>query len=268
MEFIFAVLTLAFLEVILGVDNIMFLSIVTNKLPEKDQKKTRITGLLGAMIARIILLILMVWLIEHLTKAFFPIANMTSEETINIYKNETNILHKIGYLFHTVGLRELILFAGGIFLLSKSVTEIHLRMEGATKEVSTKGKKFWGTVVEIIAVDIVFSFDSILTAIGITNNLPAMIIAVIIAIFIMMIFSAKVSHFMAQHPSLEVMGLSFLILIGVMLILSSVHYEVPRGYIYFAVFFSLAVEVINLNIKKEAGTPVELNKRVKDEIKD
>ena len=262
MEFVFAVLTLAFLEIILGVDNIMFLSIVTNKLPEEQQNKTRIIGLLGAMLARITLLIIMVWLIKHLRMPFFPLHNNTIEETIALYKQESNIFIKLGYLFHTIGVRELILFSGGIFLLSKSVTEIHKRMEGPAKEIIAKDRNFWGTVIEIIAVDIVFSFDSILTAIGITKNLPAMIIAVIIAILVMMIFAAKISHFMAKHPSLEIMGLSFLILIGVMLILSSVHFEVPRGYIYFAVFFSLGVEIINLNVKT-SNNPVKLKNKIK-----
>jgi predicted tellurium resistance membrane protein TerC len=262
MEFIFAVLTLTFLEIILGIDNIMFVSIVTNKLDKKEQQKARILGLLGAMIARIILLVLMVWLIQHLTKPFFPIPNTTVEQTIEKYKASTAIIPKLKLLFHTIGIREIILLSGGLFLLSKSVTEIHQRMEGGSKEIKTKHNTLGGTIIEIIAVDIIFSFDSILTAIGITKNLPAMIIAVILAISVMMLFSAKISQFMSIHPSLEIMGLSFLVLIGVMLILSSVHYEIPRGYIYFSVFFALGVEIINMNIKQKVGQTVELNKKV------
>ena len=272
MEFVFAVLTLAFLEIVLGIDNIMFVSLVANRLPKEERNKTRIIGLLGAMIARIILLVLMVWLIEHLRKPFFPLAGYENvEEVIEMYKSEESILHKMQLLFHTIGVREIILFAGGLFLLTKSVSEIHHKMEGEAKEVEVKTKSFIGTVIEIMLVDIVFSFDSMLTAIGITENLPAMIIAVVVAVFVMIFASKKISDFMEMHPSLEVMGLSFLVLIGVMLVLDAVHYEVPRGYIYFAVFFSLAVELINMSIQKKKikeAKPVELKKKLKDEIKD
>jgi predicted tellurium resistance membrane protein TerC len=269
MEFVFAVLTLAFLEIVLGVDNIMFISIVTNKLPDNQQNKARLIGLGVAMITRIILLIAMVWLIDHLTKPFFPLADVHEvEETIGLYKAEANIFKKLGYLFHTIGVRELVLLGGGIFLLTKSVSEIHHKMEGESKEVKTKTTSFIGVIIEIIAVDLVFSFDSILTAIGITHNLPAMIIAIVIAIFVMLIFAKKISQFMHTHPTLEVLGLSFLILIGFMLILDSVHIEVPKGYIYFAVFFSLLVEVINLKITKRKSKPVELRKKLKESDED
>lgn len=272
MEFVFAVLTLAFLEIVLGIDNIMFISLVTNKLPEAKQNRARIIGLLGAMITRITLLVTMVWLIHHLEAPFFPLDGFTDsiaakDHAITEYLSEANFFKKMGLLIHTIGIRELVLLAGGLFLLSKSVSEINHKVEGEAKEIVSKQKSLIGTVIEIIAVDLVFSFDSILTAIGITDNLPAMIIAVIISIFVMMAFAKKISQFMAQHPSLEVMGLSFLILIGVMLILDSVHIDVPKGYIYFAVFFSLAVEVINLRVKKE-HSPLELKKKHKNEIKD
>jgi len=268
MEFIIAVFTLILLEIILGVDNIMFISIVTNKLPNKrERNKARILGLTGAMFVRILFLVLMVWLIENLRKPFFPVEGQTLEETIALYKGTDIIWDKMKILFHTIGVRELILLAGGLFLMIKSTSEIYHRMEGEAKELQNKKRSLWGTVIEIMAVDIVFSFDSILTAIGITENLPAMIVAVIIAIIIMMVFSAKVAEFMKSHPSLEVMGLSFLILIGVMLVLDSVHYEVPRGYLYFAIFFSLAVELVNMNIRrKQIKQPLELKSKIKDTI--
>jgi len=272
MEFVFAVLTLAFLEVVLGIDNIMFISLVTNKLPEEKQNKARITGLIGAMVTRILLLVSMVWLIHHLEAPFFPLDGfadsiVAKEHAIEQYLAEGRFLKKMGYLFHTIGVRELVLLAGGLFLLSKSVSEINHKVEGEAKEIISKPKSFTATIIEIMIVDLVFSFDSILTAIGITENLPAMIIAVVISILVMMLFAKKISKFMAKHPSLEIMGLSFLILIGVMLILDSFHIEVPKGYIYFAVFFSLAVEVINMKMQKRRS-PVELNKRRKNEIKD
>lgn len=272
MEFVFAVLTLAFLEIVLGIDNIMFISLVTNKLPEEQQNKARVIGLIGAMVTRILLLVSMVWLIHHLEAPFFPLDGFADgleakDFAIEQYLAETHFFKKLGILFHTIGVRELVLLAGGLFLLSKSVSEINHKVEGEAKEIVSKKKSFAGTIVEIMAVDLVFSFDSILTAIGITENLPAMIIAVVISIFVMMIFAKKISLFMAKHPSLEVMGLSFLILIGVMLILDSVHIEVPKGYIYFAVFFSLAVEVINMKARKRRS-PLELNKKHRNDIKD
>ncbi len=269
MEFVFAVLTLAFLEVVLGIDNIMFISIVTNRLPKENQNKARMVGLIVAMLTRIALLVTMVWLLEHLTKPFFELPDIATnidnvkEHTIEKFKDETNFFLKMKYLFHTIGIREVILFAGGIFLLGKSVSEIHHKMEGEAKEVKVKQRSFIGTIVEIVAVDIVFSFDSILTAIGLTHNLPAMILAIIVAIFIMMIFAKKISDFLNTRPTLEVLGLSFLILIGFMLVLDSVHVEVPKGYIYFAVFFSMVVEVVNIQVRKRTS-PVELNKKVKE----
>ncbi len=270
MEFVFAVITLILLEIILGVDNIMFISIVTNKLPDKkERQRARVLGLSGAMIVRIVFLVAMVWLIEHLRKPFFPLPGYSVEEVIDMYKNTEAISQKAMYLLHTIGVREIILFAGGLFLMIKSTSEIYHRMEGEAKELDEKKRSLLGTVIEIMAVDIVFSFDSILTAIGITENLPAMIIAVVIAILIMMKFSGKVADFMRSHPSLEVMGLSFLILIGMMLVLDSVHYEVPRAYIYFAIFFSLSVEFINMRIQRKqnvASSPVKLKAKIKDEF--
>ncbi len=270
MEFVFAVITLVILEIILGVDNIMFISIVTNKLHDKKERNKAITlGMSGAMIVRIIFLIAMVWLIEHLRKPFFPLAGYSVGEVIEMYKNTDAIGLKVMYLLHTIGVREIILLAGGLFLMIKSTSEIYHRMEGESKKLNEKKRSLMGTVIEIIAVDIVFSFDSILTAIGITQNLPAMIIAVVIAILIMMKFSAKVADFMRAHPSLEVMGLSFLILIGMMLVLDSVHYEVPRAYIYFAIFFSLSVEFINMRIQKKqhkVTVPVKLKSKINDEF--
>ncbi len=270
MEFVFAVLTLAFLEVVLGIDNIMFISLVTNRLPKEKQNRARIIGLLGAMISRIILLISMVWLIENLTTPFFPLEiTANPENTIEIYKEHTNFFVKLQLLFHTISVKEIVLLAGGLFLLYKSSTEIHHKMEGENKKIKAKEKSFFGTIIEIMAIDLVFSFDSILTAIGVTENLPAMIIAIVVAIIAMMIFAKGISEFMDKHPSLEILGLSFLILIGVMLILDSVHIEIPKGYIYFAVFFSLAVELINMYVRKKKNKPVKLYKKVdREKIED
>ena len=165
-------------------------------------------------------------------------------------------------------MRELVLLLGGFFLLAKSVSEVFHKMEGVSKELEQKGKStLFKIVVQIILLDIVFSFDSILTAVGITDNLPAMITAVTIAMAVMLLFSKKISSFIENHPSLELLALSFLILIGFLLTLESVHLHVPKGYVYFAVFFSLIVELINMRVRKRKNALV-LNRKIKDEIQD
>ncbi len=277
MEFIIAFLTLTFLEIILGVDNIIFVSIVTNKLPKHQQRKGRIIGLTLALVFRLILLVLITWLIHHLTTPFFPLENLTTnvldyfttEEVLEKMHHKENILEKAKLLFHTIGVRELILSIGGLFLLGKSVSEVHHKMEGAAKEhKNTAGASMAKIIMQIILLDLVFSFDSILTAVGITDNIYTMVIAVVVAMVVMLVFSGKISSFIAKHPTLEMLALSFLILIGFMLLLEGVHIEVPKGYIYFAVFFSLIVEVLNLSIKKKKekkNKPVELIRKIKDD---
>lgn len=266
MEFIIALITLTFLEIVLGVDNIIFVSIVTNKLSKEQQKKARFLGLGFALLFRIILLIVISWALHELTAPFFPYEDLTKEETLHKMEEATGFFESLRYIWHAIGVRELILFAGGLFLLAKSVTEIHHKTEGHTKEHAHKQKSGFGRIIaEIILIDIVFSFDSILTAIGMTEILLAMIIAVSIAMVIMLVFAGKLSRFIAEHPTLEILALSFLILIGFMLILEGVHIEVPKGYIYFAVFFSLIVEVVNLKMKKNSQKNVELIRKIKDD---
>ena len=253
MEFIIALLTLTFLEIVLGVDNIIFVSLVTNKLPKDEQKKARFLGLSMALVMRIVLLITIAWLIHHLTKPFFPIDGLTKEQTIEkLNSKETKgFFDSFHYILHAVGVRELILAAGGLFLLSKSVTEIHHKMSGVIHDApGSKNASFAKTIGMIVVLDIVFSFDSILTAVGMTENIYAMCIAVVIAMFVMLMFSKKISDFINDNPTVEMLALSFLILIGFMLILEGVCIEVPKAYIYFAVFFSFAVELMNLKMKK------------------
>ena len=236
-EGLIALLTLTLLEIVLGVDNIIFISIVSNKLPEEQQSKARLTGLSLALIFRVALLLGITWIIGF-TKPFFTIMD-----------------------FEVSG-RDLILAIGGLFLIAKSTSEISHKMEG--KAIDTKERKsvtFVGTIIQIIALDIIFSFDSILTAVGLTDQLAIMIVAVVIAIIIMMAFASRISSFIGKHPTLEVLALSFLILIGFMLMIEALHYHVPKGYIYFAVFFSLIVEIINMRVRRKAN-PVTLNKRI------
>ena len=238
-----ALLTLTFLEIVLGVDNIIFISIVSNKLPEHQQAKARNIGLLFALIFRIMLLLG----ISYIIKFTQPLLTI--------------------WAFEMSG-RDIILALGGLFLLFKSTVEIHHKMEGIAEEVKPNSAKTIGSVIfQIILLDIIFSFDSILTAVGLVKEVLIMIIAVVIALVIMMAFAGKISRFINKHPTLQILALSFLILIGFMLLVEGFHVEVPKGYIYFAVFFSLTVEVINMRMRKKQSNQenkVELNPRIKE----
>ncbi|MFV9483852.1 TerC family protein [Christiangramia sp. ASW11-125] len=226
-----ALLTLTFLEIVLGIDNIIFISIVAGKVPEESQKKARIGGLSIALIMRILLLLSITWIIG-LTEPVLTVADFE------------------------LSWRDIILIAGGIFLLIKSTLEIHHKVEGQEENSTTeKGKKptisFSSAIVQIVLLDIVFSFDSILTAVGLTDQIILMVIAVIVSIIVMMIFAKPVGEFVNNHPTIQILALSFLILIGVMLIVEGAHYHVPKGYVYFAVFFSLAIEMLNMRYRRK-----------------
>lgn len=237
-----ALLTLTFLEVVLGIDNIIFISIVAGKLPEDQQARARNIGLLFALLFRIGLLLGISYIIRF-TQPLITVMD-----------------------FALSG-RDLILAAGGIFLLFKSTMEIHHKMQGTPEEVKQgSAKSIGGVIAQIILLDIIFSFDSILTAVGLVKEVLVMIIAVIIALGIMMAFAGKISNFINKNPTLQILALSFLILIGFMLMVEGFHVEVPKGYIYFAVFFSLSVEMINLRMRKKSkGQTVELNPRIKEQ---
>jgi predicted tellurium resistance membrane protein TerC len=180
--------------------------------------------------------------------------------TISFFIRLTNPLFTVFNL--GISVRDLILIAGGLFLIIKSVSEIHQKMEGADHTVKVNIKtSALAVLIQIILLDLIFSFDSILTAIGLTDKIPLMIVAIIIAIGVMMIFAGSVSRFINKHPTLQVLALSFLILIGFMLVIDGLHYHVPKGYIYFAVFFSLIVEAINMRVRKQS-LPVHLHKEL------
>lgn len=269
MDFIFAFLTLTFLEIVLGVDNIIFISLITNKLPHHQQKKSRALGLFFAMIFRVGLLITITWLIHHLTTPFFPLDGVSKDDimhSLNGTDNTIGFMEKFKLTFHGIGVREVILFSGGIFLLGKSVSEIHHKIAGAAKEGEhKKAYSMVKAVTQIILIDIVFSFDSILTAVGISDKLGAMIAAVVVSMAIMLFFSNKIADYINNNPTLEMLALSFLILIGFMLVLEGVLIEVPKAYVYFAVFFSLIVEFFNMKLRKRRN-PVQLNRNVPLEI--
>lgn len=234
-----ALLTLTFLEIILGVDNIIFISIISNKLPVAQQAKARNIGLLFALVFRVLLLLGISYIVQF------------TQPLITIFD------------FALSG-RDIILAGGGLFLLFKSTVEIHHKMEGKPTEVEPQTAKSVSSVIfQIILLDIIFSFDSILTAIGLAKEIAVMIIAVVIALAVMMAFAGKISRFISKHPTLQMLALSFLILIGFMLVVEGFHVEVPKGYIYFAVFFSLTVELINMKMRKKSQeNTVVLNKRI------
>lgn len=234
-----ALLTLTFLEIVLGIDNIIFISIVTDKLPESQQAKGRNIGLGLALLFRIGLLFGITWIIGF-TEPLFSL------------------------LEHDFSGRDLILLAGGLFLLGKSTSEIHHKLEGESedREPGQKTAMTMGSaLVQIVALDMVFSFDSILTAIGLTQHVAIMIVAVILSMVVMMLFAGKISEFINKRPTLQILALSFLILIGFMLMIEAVGFHVPKGYIYFAVAFSLIVEMINIRMRK-TSSPVKLNKHM------
>ncbi len=236
-----SLLTLTFLEIVLGVDNIIFISIVSNKLPESQQARARNLGLTLALFFRIGLLLGISYIIKFTAPLFTIMENDFSG-------------------------RDLILFFGGLFLLTKSTLEIHHKMEGEPEEIKANSSNKIGAVLaQIVFLDIIFSFDSILTAVGLVEHVSIMIIAVIISLGVMMTFAGRISKFINKHPTLQVLALSFLILIGFMLVLEGFHFEVPKGYIYFAVFFSLAVEIINLRMKGKSNKPVKLKPRITEE---
>jgi len=239
MEIFSALITLIFLEIVLGIDNIIFISILSSKLPHEQQNKARITGLALAMITRILLLFSLT-LIMKLTAPLFTI---TAAE---------------------ISGRDLILILGGLFLIAKSTHEIHSKLEGAEHEHSDKMKKanFVSTIIMILLLDIVFSLDSVITAIGMANDLWVMVTAVVVSVIFMMFTSKSISNFVDRHPTVKILALSFLILIGVSLIAEGFDQHIPKGYIYFSMAFSIFVEMLNQKMKKNTGKPVKLKSNI------
>jgi predicted tellurium resistance membrane protein TerC len=225
-------LTLAALEIVLGIDNIVFISILAGKLPAEQQAKARRVGLALAMLMRILLLLSLSWLVG-LTKPLITLG-------------DTGISG-----------RDLVLLIGGLFLVAKSTYEIHDRLEGVEGHGSARvAPSFTSVLIQIMLLDIVFSLDSVITAVGMVNQIPVMVAAVVIAVGVMMVFAGPVSDFVHRHPTVKMLALSFLLLIGVMLIVEGFHQHVSKGYIYFAMGFSLFVEM--LNIRARRGKPVHL----------
>ncbi|MES2455070.1 MAG: TerC family protein [Bacteroidota bacterium] len=243
-----SLLTLTLLEIVLGIDNIIFISILSGKLPEHQQKKGRQIGLGLAMITRVLLLLSLSWVMT-LTSPLFSMGSWISI-------TDAEWIQKL-----EISGRDLILIIGGLFLIYKSTHEIHEKLESEEeKEVKGKVHSFSGVIVQILLLDIVFSLDSVITAVGMADHVEIMIAAVIIAVIIMMFSAGAISNFVNKHPTVKMLALSFLLLIGVSLLAEGFEQHIPKGYIYFAMAFSVLVEMLNLKMKKNASKPVELRK--------
>jgi predicted tellurium resistance membrane protein TerC len=234
-----ALATLTFLEIVLGVDNIIFISILSGKLPAEQQPRARRLGLLGAMVTRVLLLFSLAWIIK-LTAPWFTLMGQE------------------------ISGRDLILIGGGLFLIGKSTYEIHDKLEGEEGHASNRAAaSFLSVIIQIMLLDIVFSLDSVITAVGMVDELWVMIAAVMVAVGIMMASAETISAFVHRHPTVKMLALSFLLLIGMSLILEGFDQHIPKGYIYFAMGFSVFVEMINLRLRR--SRPVHLHERYTEE---
>jgi len=230
-----ALVTLTFLEIVLGVDNVIFISILSGKLPRDQQDRARRTGLLAAMGMRILLLLSISWIVR-LTAPLFSVMD------------------------RPVSGRDLILIGGGLFLLAKATLEIHERLEGEEGHSSARvAPTFTAVIAQIMALDIVFSLDSVITAVGMADDIAIMVTAVVLSVGVMMFSAASISGFVNRHPTVKVLALSFLLLIGVSLVGDGLGMHIPKGYIYFAMGFSVFVEMINLRLRKAVPQPVHLH---------
>ena len=233
-----ALLTLTALEIVLGIDNVIFISILAGKLPAAQQAKARRTGLGGAMVTRILLLLSIAWIIR-LTAPLFTV------------------------LGQEISGRDLILIVGGLFLLGKSTFEIHDKLEGEEGEASKRvAASFLAVIVQIMLLDVVFSLDSVITAVGMAEEVAVMIAAVVIAVGVMMAAAGPIARFVDAHPTVKILALSFLLLIGMSLVAEGLDQHIPKGYIYFAMAFSVFVEMLNLRLR--ANRPVDLHQRYAD----
>lgn len=226
--------TLTGLEIVLGIDNIIFIAILCGKLPVQQRAKARVLGLGLAMITRILLLLSIVWIMS-LTKPLFSVFSQTFSG------------------------RDLVLIIGGLFLLAKSTSEIHGDIVGEENKINAKTHSFFVTLIQIAILDIVFSLDSVITAVGMAEHLPVMILAVVVAVIIMMFASGVIAKFVDENPTIKILALSFLILVGVSLIGDGFKFHIPKGYIYFSMAFSLGVELINIKLRSKDTTSQIIN---------
>ena len=235
-ESLIALATLTVLEIVLGVDNVIFISILSGKLPVHQQKRARRIGLLAAMGMRLALLSVIAWIAGLVTPLFYV-------------------------LEHGVSGRDLILIGGGLFLLAKATYEIHDKLEGTPHQTAVAVASFGSVIGQVMLLDIVFSLDSVITAIGMADQLWVMMTAVVLAVLVMLVAAEPISAVVEEHPTLKILALSFLLLIGLSLLLDGVGQHIPKGYIYFAMGFSVMVEMINLRVRRRERAPVELKRK-------
>lgn len=240
--------TLTILEIVLGVDNVIFISIIANKLKGGDQKKARNVGLSLAMVMRLALLFVLGWVLS-LEKELFNFADFGLP------------------LDEGMSGKDLILLGGGLFLLYKSTTEIHHKLEGQEDDMSSakSASSFKGAIVDIMIINLVFSIDSIITAIGMTSIISVMALSIILSTIVMLISAKSIGAFVEKHPSVKILALAFLVMIGTLLVAEAFHVHVPKGYIYFAMAFSFLVEMLNIRFRKNNDKPVELHQHVKED---
>jgi predicted tellurium resistance membrane protein TerC len=225
-EIIFSFITLSLLEIVLGIDNLIFIALVAQRLPKHFQRKARYIGLSLALIMRVLMMLGMAWIMS-LTKPLFSIFS------------------------HEVSVRDLLLLSGGLFLIIKSTLEMHSDITDRHKQKDIKVRQFFiGAIIQIVLIDLVFSFDSVITAIGMTTYIPVIIAAMTVAMLVMLGASGYITDFLKEHPTFKMLALSFILMIGTMLIAEAMHFHVPRGYIYFAFSFSLFVETMNSIVRK------------------
>ena len=236
-----ALLTLTALEIVLGIDNIIFITVLAERLPAEQRNRGRILGLAMAMITRMLLLLCLTW-IMGLTK---PLFQMLSQEMSG---------------------RDIILLVGGLFLLAKSTHEIHNNLEGGEENIKkTRAVSFMSVITQIAILDIIFSLDSVITAVGLVNRLPVMIAAIIIAIVVMMVSAKMIGDFVESHPTIKMLALSFLILVGFSLVGEGLDFHIPKGYIYFAMAFSVGVEMLNIKMRSKRAKLFKLLKAISTE---
>lgn len=231
-EGLVSLLTLTFLEVVLGIDNIVFISLIVGRGPRTQQKKIQTIGLVLALVARLLLLLGVGWLIG-LEQPLFSVRGFE------------------------ISFRDLILLGGGLFLIAKSTTEIHSKLEGSGHAAATNAKvlTFRNAVIQIVLIDLVFSFDSILTAIGLVENVIIIAIAIVVSLIIMLVFVNRINNFINSHPAMKLLAVAFLFMIGTLLVVESLHVHVPKGYVYFAMAFALIIELLNMRIRKKVPPP-------------
>lgn len=242
-EGVVSLLTLTFLEIVLGIDNIIFISLTSDRLPLHQQKKARTIGILLALVVRIGLLMTISWIIG------------LKDPFITIREFELSF-------------RDLILIVGGLFLLGKSSSEIHAKLEGESDEHTiSKTLTLQSAIIQIVLLDIVFSFDSILTAVGLVDSILIMVIAIIIALGVMLTFANRISAFIQKHPAMKLLAISFLMMIGLVLVVEGFHVHVPKGYIYFSMAFALGVELLNMKISKRQKPVALKNPTMRENVK-